>query len=51
MNRFAPNYKNVVYTAFNKEAPRIPVYEHIVSCKKIGEIIGVEMEYLSVRKI
>ena len=43
---FEPDYRNVVACARNKEVERIPLYEHIVSYDKIGEIIGKDMSSL-----
>ena len=40
---FEPNYKNIVDSARNIEAKRLPLYEHNVSYEKIGEIKGVDM--------
>lgn len=40
---FKPNYQNIVNCARNLEAERLPLYEHNVSFKKIGEIQGVDM--------
>lgn len=40
---FEPDYRNVVNCAWNKEAERLPLYEHNVSFDKIGEILGVDM--------
>lgn len=43
---FQPDYRNIVNSARNVEVGRIPLYEHNVSFKKIGEIKGVDMEAL-----
>ena len=32
---FEPNYKNIVESARNKEAKRLPLYEHNVDFQKI----------------
>lgn len=40
---FQPDYRNVVKCAKNIEVDRLPLYEHNVSYKKIGEITGVDM--------
>lgn len=40
---FKPNYQNIVASAWNREAERLPLYEHLVSYKKIGEIMGADM--------
>lgn len=37
---FQPDYRNIVDAAFNREAKRLPLYEHNVDARKIGEIIG-----------
>ena len=44
--KFQPNYQYVVQAARNQEAARLPLYEHNVSYKKIGEIMGKDMESL-----
>ena len=43
---FEPDYRNIVNAARNKEAARLPLYEHNVSMNKIGEIKGVDMQSL-----
>lgn len=43
---FEPDYKNIVKAAMNQEADRLPLYEHNVSIRKIGEIENVDMESL-----
>ena len=43
---FEPDYRNIVNAAQNKEAARLPLYEHNVSMNKIGEIKGVDMKSL-----
>lgn len=40
---FEPDYRNIVNCAWNKEAERLPLYEHNVAPDKIGEITGVDM--------
>lgn len=40
---FEPDYRNIVKSARNIEAERLPLYEHNVSYEKIGEIYGVDM--------
>lgn len=40
MKVFQPNYQNIVDAAYNREAKRLPLYEHNVDPRKIGEIIG-----------
>lgn len=37
---FQPDYRNIVDCARNKEARRLPLYEHNVDFNKIGEILG-----------
>lgn len=43
---FEPNYHHIVDAALNREPSRIPLYEHIVSYKKVGEILNRDMESL-----
>lgn len=38
---FEPDYRNIVTCARNKEAKRLPLYEHSISDKKMEEIINV----------
>mgnify|MGYP005781037391 FL=1 len=40
---FEPDYRNILDSAKNKQAKRLPLYEHNVSFEKIGEIKGVDM--------
>ena len=40
---FEPDYRNIVDCAWNKEAKRLPLYEHNVAFEKIGEITGTDM--------
>ncbi len=40
---FEPDYRNILDCARNREAARLPLYEHIVSYKKIGEIENVDL--------
>lgn len=37
---FQPDYRNLLDAAYNREARRLPLYEHIVSFGKIDEING-----------
>ena len=46
MKAFEPDYQNIVKAARNEEVSRIPLYEHIVSFGKIGEIIGKDLNAL-----
>lgn len=46
MKAFEPDYQNIVKAARNVEVSRIPLYEHIVSFGKIGEIIGKDLNAL-----
>ena len=46
MKAFEPDYQNIVKAARNVEVSRIPLYEHIVSPGKIGEIIGKDLNAL-----
>lgn len=43
---FQPDYRHLVNAAYNKEAARLPLYEHIVSAGKIGEITGRDFSFL-----
>lgn len=43
---FQPDYRNIVKCANNHEVERIPLYEHNVSFRKIGEITGKDMASL-----
>ncbi len=43
---FCPDYRNLVNAAFNRSAQRLPLYEHNVSFKKIGEVMGKDLETL-----
>lgn len=43
---FQPDYRNIVKCARNQEVSRLPLYEHIVSFKKIGEIEGKDLPSL-----
>lgn len=40
---FEPDYRNLLDCARNREAARLPLYEHIVSFDKIGEIENVDL--------
>lgn len=40
MQKFQPDYRNIVDAAYNRQAARLPLYEHLVDTGKIGEIIG-----------
>lgn len=40
---FEPDYRNILNTACNLAVARLPLYEHIVSYDKIGEIENVDM--------
>lgn len=46
MKAFEPDYHNLFNSAKNKEVLRTPLYEHIVSSEKMGEIIGRNIEPL-----
>ena len=37
---FTPNFQNIVDAASNKEAKRLPLYEHIISPKVMEEVLG-----------
>ena len=43
---FQPDYRNLEAAARNWRADRLPLYEHNVSFKKIGEIMGKDLESL-----
>lgn len=43
---FEPNYQNIVDAARNKEAARLPLYEHNVSPEVIKEITGKDLPSL-----
>lgn len=43
---FQPDYRNLEAAARNRRADRLPLYEHNVSFKKIGEIMGKDLESL-----
>ncbi|GEM_PF-3365965 len=43
---FEPDYRNIVNSARNIEAERLPLYEHNVDFGKIGEIMGVDLPSL-----
>lgn len=43
---FQPDYRHIVDAAYNREAARLPLYEHIVSTDKIGEITGRDFSSL-----
>ena len=40
MNKFSPDYQNIVDAAKNVEAKRLPIYEHVISFETIEEITG-----------
>ena len=40
---FEPDYRNILDSAKNIEARRLPLYEHIVSYDKIAEIENVDL--------
>lgn len=40
---FEPDYHNILNCARNREAVRLPLYEHNVSPEKIGEIMNVDL--------
>ena len=43
---FLPDYENIVDCAKNKEAKRLPLYEHIISDEIIEQVIGKELSAL-----
>ncbi len=44
---FAPDYRHIEDAAYNREAVRLPLYEHIVSDRKVSEIIGKDITPLT----
>ena len=47
MNKFQPDYNNLIDAAMNRLPKRYPLYEHIVSPKVIGQIKGIDMKALA----
>ena len=43
---FQPDYRHIVNAAYNREAVRLPLYEHIVSADVIGKITGKDFSFL-----
>ena len=43
---FQPDYENIVKTAYNIEAPRLPLYEHIISVGHLELIAGEKFGHL-----
>lgn len=43
---FQPDYRHIVNAAYNREAVRLPLYEHIVSADVIGKITGKVFSFL-----
>lgn len=43
MKEFKPDYKNILNAARNIQAARLPLYEHNVDFKKVGEVTGKDM--------
>lgn len=46
MKTFAPDYTNIVKAAKNIEAPRLPLYEHIICVEAMEAILGKKFGYL-----
>lgn len=46
MAEFIPDYQNLVDAASNKTPKRIPLYEHIISDRKMEEILGTPFAHL-----
>lgn len=42
-NNFQPDFNNILSAARNKEAKRVPLYEHGISHKIIGELTGKQL--------
>ena len=42
---FQPDYRHIVNAAYNREAVRLPLYEHIVSADVIGKITGKDFSF------
>ncbi|MDD6034234.1 MAG: hypothetical protein PUC47_12305, partial [Oscillospiraceae bacterium] len=40
MQQFQPDYRHILDAARNREASRLPLYEHIISPNKMAEITG-----------
>ena len=40
MNEFVPDYNNILKSARNIEAERMPIYEHLVSIGKMEQVLG-----------
>ena len=46
MKRFAPDYRHIVDAAYNREAGRLPLYEHGMDVGVIEKIMGCEVRSL-----
>lgn len=46
MQQFQPDYRHIQSAACNREAARLPLYEHIISPGKMAEITGQNFGYL-----
>jgi uroporphyrinogen decarboxylase len=46
MKEFQPDYRNIISAAFNRAAPRVPLYEHIISDIIMERILGKEFRDL-----
>ena len=42
MKAWEPDYRNVVMAARNVEAPRVPLYEHLIAETTMEKILGRE---------
>jgi len=46
MNTFQPDYRHILDSAQNREAVRLPLYEHIISDAKMEEILDIKFSPL-----
>lgn len=46
MQKFQPDYRHIVDAAYNREAERLPLYEHGFDAGVIGKIMGYEVRAL-----
>ena len=47
MEPFEPDYRNILATAWNREAPRIALYEHIIDDAVIEQILDTRLSDLT----
>ena len=43
---FHPDYHNLEDAAFNREAKRLPLYEHIIDTSVMGAVLGEDLGFL-----